>query len=255
MGDPAGPGGTNDAEFDDGDGDDGAIEALDDDFSDLGAEFEDVVFEDLEFESTSLEVSFDDDGDLVARNEWLILTETTDVAAQMPDRFTVRNVTPLENLGLVVARVTASERTERARAEALIRESIPNALVNFNHLYETSDQKKELVLGQMPGDLVSLAQPNIDQRPKIGVIDTAVNLDHAAFQSANVITKDFVSYANERPAAHGTSIVSILVGQDEGFTGLLPDATIFSASVFIGLNDHRDSATTFANCTSDRLDD
>ena len=44
----------------------------------------------------------------------------------------------------------------------------------------------------------------------------------------------------------GPRIVSILVGENETFKGLLPGATIYSASVFLGHGDNRDSATTFA---------
>ena len=71
----------------------------------------------------------------------------------------------------------------------------------------------------------------------IGMIDTAVDVKHPAFQGRQIVQRDFVPKEFD-PAdlKHGTGVAAILLGQHPkgSIEGYLPQARLFSASVFYG---------------------
>jgi hypothetical protein len=82
--------------------------------------------------------------------------------------------------------------------------------------------------------------------PTIGVVDTQVDATHQSLVGAKLTTKSF-RRADRRPSdpAHGTGVVSLLVGQpDTAVIGIVPTARVLAADAF-----HRarqaDTADTF----------
>jgi hypothetical protein len=67
---------------------------------------------------------------------------------------------------------------------------------------------------------------------KIGMIDSAVDINHEVFRSANVNSRSFVANQNDPPAFHGTAVASIIVGSASGLQGLAPKTQLRAASVF-----------------------
>jgi len=65
------------------------------------------------------------------------------------------------------------------------------------------------------------------------VIDTMVDPQHPSLDSQIIMVRDFADQGGH-DTAHGTAVVSILVGQDasEGYSGLVPGAKIYAANVF-----------------------
>ena len=70
---------------------------------------------------------------------------------------------------------------------------------------------------------------------RIGMIDTPVDVSHAAFRGRRIVHESFLT-GDKRPAsaAHGTAVASLLVGEpgSDGFGGLLPEAALFAANIF-----------------------
>jgi hypothetical protein len=191
----------------------------------------------------AFEIGFEEDGDRYVLDEWIVLTNQASIDALNGIGFDVRDIEVLGQLDRILVRTVSPEGMDLATAETLILNAVPDAIVAHNHIYET-DQARSY--GRLPNTLLAVDSGALAGRPRIGVIDTAIDLTHPALASAAIQTQDFVSYGNApRPLSHGTSVASILVGQDSEFAGLLPDAEIFAASVFFDTAQSGDMATTF----------
>uniref|UniRef100_UPI002620A8B6 S8 family serine peptidase n=1 Tax=Maricaulis sp. TaxID=1486257 RepID=UPI002620A8B6 len=191
----------------------------------------------------TFEIGFEEDGDRFILNEWIILTDEVALTGLSQTGFDLRDIEPLGELERVLIRAVSPDGMSLPAAQAIILEIAPQALIAHNHIYGT-DQAASY--GRMPQDLLRFGPASLTAAPKIGVIDTAIALDHPSLSAARIQTQDFVTYPGlNRPQSHGTSIVSILVGQDENYTGLLPGAEVFAASAFFDTTRSGDMATTF----------
>ena len=157
--------------------------------------------------------------------------------------FEVLNIDVLNALGRVLVRATSPNGMTLPTAQAIILDVDPDAIVAHNHIYGTGQGQ---TLGRSPQDLLNVHQSGYSGAPRIGVIDTAIDMSHPALQTASLETRDFVAHdPSSRPRTHGTTIVSILVGQDQRYGGLVPDAEIYAASVFFDTAQSGDMATTY----------
>jgi len=71
----------------------------------------------------------------------------------------------------------------------------------------------------------------------IGMIDTAVDAKHPAFEGRQIVQRDFVPEEfDPADSKHGTGVAGILLGGDTkgNIEGYVPQARLFSASVFYG---------------------
>jgi len=163
--------------------------------------------------------------------------------------FQVLHTESLDSLGVNVTRLQAPEGVSETAARDLISREFPDAIVDFNHLYE-------------PQTSLSLPAPDyavkaVRWSPKLrtcgaaarlGLIDTTVDWSLPILRGAHGQTASFMDtdIAGASPE-HGTGIATLLVGQ-EGF-GLLPGAELYSAGIF-GLDGNGEpvaSATSFAS--------
>ncbi len=102
--------------------------------------------------------------------------------------------------------------------------------VDFNHLYTASGT----VTGAESGDTGAAASVRSlgPTAWRVGLIDGGVDRKHRALQAATLTTWgcDGASVAND----HGTAIASLLVGQDQGFAGVVAGAHLLAADVYCG---------------------
>jgi subtilisin family serine protease len=64
------------------------------------------------------------------------------------------------------------------------------------------------------------------------MIDTSISLEHETLSGASIELNYLTNEQYSPVTNHGTAVASILIGQKPGFTGLLPGAQLWSASVF-----------------------
>jgi subtilisin family serine protease len=64
------------------------------------------------------------------------------------------------------------------------------------------------------------------------MIDGAIEKRHPAFRNASLIIEGFAPNAGVQGTLHGTAVASLLVGQERGFSGYMPGATLYAADVF-----------------------
>ena len=74
--------------------------------------------------------------------------------------------------------------------------------------------------------------PASDTAPRIGMIDSSVDVAHPALTGANIESRSFVSQGAELPDFHGTAIASIIAANDGQYQGLMPNAQVYAAAVF-----------------------
>ena len=70
---------------------------------------------------------------------------------------------------------------------------------------------------------------------RVGMIDTAIDPRHEAFNGRRIIRKSFHDPdADSGSTLHGTAVAAMLVGKPSaaGFGGLLPDAKLYAANIF-----------------------
>jgi hypothetical protein len=157
-------------------------------------------------------------------------------------------------LGDEIARVEAPAGQSLRRALRTVRTFAGNVTAEPNDLYRRHAFSRYRTAGQLCGErceafaltswLPSLMRCSVE--PTIGVVDTQVDATHQSLLGAKLTTKS-LRRADRRPSdpAHGTGVVSLLVGQpDTAVIGIVPAARVLAADAF-----HRarqgDTADTF----------
>ena len=231
--------------------DDGFDDDLDDDFDD---DFEDALLSDDTFESLiSLDEidaldgfdNFTDNvGNFALSGEILLFLDNADLAAISSRGYKIRSQEFLGGLDKNLVKIEPPVSYTIDQVKSDIQTFAPETQVDYNHIFRTeSGDKRVRKSGHIPNVIFDPILPKSEAEIKIGMIDTALRSSHSVFDQASIVEKDFVSFDFKKPT-HGTSIASILVGQSKDYTGLLPDATLYSASVFFDAPLGQESATT-----------
>ncbi len=162
-------------------------------------------------------------------------------------------------LGGEIARVEAPAGQSLRRALRTVRTFAGNVTAEPNDLYRRHVFSRYRAAGQLCGErceafaltawLPSLMQCSVGAA--IGVVDTQVDATHQSLVGAKLTTKS-LRRADRRPSdpAHGTGVVSLLVGQPGTVVvGIVPTARVLAADAF-----HRtrqgDTADTYDLITS-----
>ena len=180
---------------------------------------------------------------------WIIL-----VPAEYADRiaswgFTIRERQDLATLDRVLLHVAAPEDRDIAQAALELALDAPGTEVDFNHVYRPGAEPDDESLTAKPAVSTAAAPQSEAPARSVGIVDTAVALDHEALRDADIVQRDFVPFANERPTAHGTAVASILVGDAaRRLRAQFGGGRVYAASVFF-TDDDGDDATTAASLT------
>jgi hypothetical protein len=171
--------------------------------------------------------------DRAMRNEIVVAEDAGKLADFARSRgFHILRSEKLGALGLDVTRLQAPEGVSATQAKAMIAAAFPQAVVDFNHLYQPQTSLS------LPA--TDYATKAVHWRPalqscggdhRLGLIDTAVVWSVPILKGAHGHQADFLDQGmRAAPPLHGTGIATLLVGQ-RGF-GLLPAASLYSASIF-----------------------
>ena len=108
-----------------------------------------------------------------------------------------------------------------------LRELDPAGTYDLEHIYLGSGEVGAALASSSPA-ASNTASPATALR--IGLIDSGVDARHAALTHA--MLTHFGCNGEVHPAAHGTAVASLLVGQDRDFHGALPGAHLLAADVY-----------------------
>lgn len=157
-------------------------------------------------------------------------------AAQVFDRFGLRVVRrrSLGNLGFVLSTFRLPEDRSVGNLLAQLRQALPEAWVDANYHYRLQAgavEPRKYVHSMLNWPTET---PVCSHDRRLGLIDTAIALQHPALSQARIESRGFLPAGIEAAAVdHGTAIAALLVGNaDSDYAGLVPGSRLYAASVF-----------------------
>ena len=116
-----------------------------------------------------------------------------------------------------------------ADAIARAREIDPAGAYDFHHVYGSSGS-----VGAPAAAATSSAPPPPAHAPgrplQVGLIDSGVDVHHPALRQAVIHVHGCAD--GDHPAAHGTAVASLMVGQADAFHSALPQAALFAGDAY-----------------------
>lgn len=179
-------------------------------------------------------VEADPDGHPILRRQVGALSPSPEALARARAAgFTVLSERSLGGLGLRVVVLQAPEGMSTRRALRRMRELDPGGQYDFNHLYLESGAAAPEPPAAAP-DPPPAAAPPPPAAPvtRIGLIDSGVDGAHPSLAGSTIVRSG--CDGKLLPATHGTAVASLLAGEDGGFRGVQPRATLYAADVFCG---------------------
>lgn len=190
-----------------------------------------TVFVDVEVEN----------GWRAVQQEWLIMLDESELASLQQLPLTIVEKASFAELGMTLVRFRVPTELDSLAA---LKKQLPAALaarLDRNHIYAAQTAAANTV------EYKSSPAPVCEDSVKIGMIDTAIKIDHPAFINKNAATKiiarNFLEEKLAEPDAHGTAVAGLLIGMSDNLKPLLPNATLYAASVFYARNDYAQGAT------------
>jgi len=179
------------------------------------------------------------DASKVEPNELIVISNNMDQArelAQQLKQYGLRTKSRknLKHLGFVMSKFLAPSDIDLQQTAVNIRKAYPKMWADVNHRYillgvnQSADVAKNII--KWPQKFASCGK-NL----RIGLIDTEVNTSHPALKKQNIVKRSILTNGIKTPKAdHGTAIAALLVGNHKSklFSGLLPSAKLYAASVF-----------------------
>jgi subtilisin family serine protease len=196
----------------------------------------------------------DPNGAPIVRGEVLVVSPTdAELDAALAAGFTVVRVRVLDGLDARILVLAPSKGLNTQRAMVRLREVLPSASLDFNHIYTDSGVSRaddnNLVSSaaeppppstdspEVPSSATSSSSPPSGSSPassaRLGLIDGGIDTGHAVFK--NVPIHQHGCSGSPVPSPHGTEIASLLIGQSAEFHGAAPGAELYAADVFCGL--------------------
>ena len=129
----------------------------------------------------------------------------------------------LPELGLSVLVLSPPRGQRLARAVERLADIAPEADIDFNHVHAPAGELSAEV------ELCSDATPQSGRAASLGLIDTGVAV-HPSLATSSITQQGFAGTV--RPAAHGTAVASLMVGQASIFSGAAPGADLRVADIY-----------------------
>jgi hypothetical protein len=132
------------------------------------------------------------------------------------------------NIRLVIFRAPHGMST--LKALRALREADPGGSYEYNHIYSGGGALSGG--GWTAASSPPPAAGTVQSRVRIGLLDTGVDVTHPVFRESVIHAWGCGNHAV--PAAHGTAVASLLIGNGEVFHGVHPDAELYAADVYCG---------------------
>ena len=141
-------------------------------------------------------------------------------------------VTELSELGMKLYHMRIDTDHHPLHFREIHEARFPGVIVDVHHHFGMHAAKVDKKYTGRGAAKWGQAAPGCGKGLKIGMLDSAVAKNHAAFTGKKIISKSFILKGQkESNREHGTAVASVLVGE-KSWGGMLPDATLYSAGVF-----------------------
>lgn len=192
--------------------------------------------------------------------EWLVTLDDSELAVLKQPNIEILEKVRLRHLAMTLVRFKVSPELD---SYAALNTQLPTAIamrVDRNHIYATQNQaedESETAIENQneqnhpnennTAEKTPLVSSACNLSVNVGMIDSAINLQHPVFNSGGrkpkIYSKNFVAKELHATTAHGTAIASLLIGKHEQLQPLLPKARLYAASVFFDRQDYAQGST------------
>jgi hypothetical protein len=159
-----------------------------------------------------LALSIDDDALMLAQSRGFVIDRQQSIVAA--------------NIHLIVLKAPAGWSTKKALLE--LRDSTPNGLYDYNHIYGGSGaadvQSAEPPVRAPPTGMTN-RQSEAPRRARVGLLDTGVDDTHPVFRDS--IVHGWGCEGRQVPGSHGTAVASLLIAH--------ASAELYAADVYCGV--------------------
>ena len=168
----------------------------------------------------------DEAGDAVVRDEIISLAPSP-ASLEIARRagFSASEPERLDGLDLTVVMLRAPAGLDTRAAITRLRSLDRDGRYDYDHLYSSAGATAGHATGGAPSPHRATAGPTV------GLVDTGVAGDHPAFARTAIQQQGFAP-GGAKPAAHGTAVASLLVGEAGGDRGGAGRSRLFVADVF-----------------------
>lgn len=182
-----------------------------------------------------------EDGWRAVANQWLLMLDNQDIDQLNKVNAVIIKKTELQSLDMALVQFRVPNEFDSL---SVLKKHLPAEWIKQlgrNHIYEAnSDPAGEQLVVQEEG--LKIQKAVCGKSVKVGLIDTGVEESHQAFSKASIQAKNFMSEDISVPTAHGTAVAGLLIGQHDELVPLLPNATLYAASVFYPRNEYSQGA-------------
>jgi hypothetical protein len=180
------------------------------------------------------------------KGQWLLLANDKNKKSLL--QHGAKIITEARYAGLGIAMLHFSVPTDLDSKQALSKILSSQAALSLarNHIYHVQSQTSTLVTKNLAHENTQKhvgSSPACELQVKVGIVDSAIDTKHTAFNHADITTKSFLPKNLAASLQHGTVIASLLVGKNEQLIPLLPAGKIYSAQVFYQQSDYVQGAT------------
>lgn len=169
----------------------------------------------------------DPNGARIEFNTIAVMVDGDTLDEMIASGFDVMSKRELNSLGLILATLRNPDANALPDTVQKLREKYPDAVIDFNHIYEFASAAVEESVAATATDSTDHSATSGAEKLRIGIIDSAVQSEHLALKNVRVISKDLADYEGHRPLTHGTAVAS-LVARSAG-----NNVDILAASVFV----------------------
>ncbi|SEL33269.1 Subtilase family protein [Colwellia chukchiensis] len=182
------------------------------------------------------------------QGQWLLLADDDSKKRLISHGAQILSESHYTGLGLALLRFQVPTALDSKSALSKLLSTQAMQSLARNHIYQAQSQ------ANAPQDsphfnapLSTTSQAHICQSPvTVGIVDSAVDTEHAALSHADITKKSFLPNTLTASLHHGTVIASLLVGNSQHLTPLLPAAKVYAAQVFYQQSDYAQGATLSA---------
>ncbi|WP_127347243.1 S8 family serine peptidase [Pseudidiomarina mangrovi] len=164
--------------------------------------------------------------DIVIAQEWLIAANAEVYAALIALGADLVSDKQLGSLGLRVIRFRVPQHLDSAAQLKYYLPDSGHASLSRHFVYQSQTAPAD---GNGP---VLEQNQACASRLKIGMVDTQIMTEHGAFAHQPIVQRSFIDSRLQQPKAHGTAVAGLMVGRDDGFTSLIPNATVYNGAIF-----------------------
>jgi hypothetical protein len=176
----------------------------------------------------------DRNGAPIVRGEVLAVSPSdAELSAALAAGFTIVRVRTLDGLDARIVVLGVPKGLDTQRALVRLREIVPSASLDFNHIYTDSGGAGPTPPTDGPIEKTSSADAEAKIPGRVGLIDSGVDVAHAVFKDVPI--HQYGCAGSPVPGPHGTAVASLMIGRSTEFHGVAPGSELYAADVFCGL--------------------